>query len=618
MFDPIHRTPRTIWWAAILFSITVVIDSWFRWTTFQYRTFDLAFYVQGLWQALRGQGNVSLLDVPIMGNHAEPIAFLLLPLFWIWKHPMMLVGAQAVLLATLPFTAYRIAAAMEFSVRASVGLALSVLLAPAVGFGALHEFHPEALAAPFILLMLEARLKRQGGLHFLWFLLAVMCKENVALMLGWMCAVHFLIERRRGREWQITMNVLPGILALGWVLAYALWLAPKWNGGRVDYAGLYAHLRGESGAFQAGRALSAVWTGLTSGNLVWGLLLPFIFLPILRPRWLIIAAPIFLQHLLSERSSEWQIYWHYGAPLVALMWFAATEAAARLFWRDSVATYMIAACVIVQLWFGPIRHIARTVTGAGSAWRSSRVHTALVAGIPSEGRVTASLGFLSHVAKREHLQSLQLVSMGLKTLGGSRYIPKPTDHVLVDFADESTFSRLAGTFHPKMKVNSTGEVVPSSDELLHQFLRDQALWPTTVRNSCAHFTRTEPTHSSLPAGTARRLDEKTRLISIIPASPNAGEFLHWKITWELGGDRTFFPWAKLWLRAANGDSHYIVKGPALPGVELGQFTESWMLPEPNIAVGKYKAFLIFYDPLASETKGGFGPLGFEVGEVEVK
>ena len=618
MFEPTHRTPRTLWWAALLFCIITITDSWFRWKTFQYQTFDLAFYVQGLWLALQGKGTVSLLDVSIMGNHAEPIVFLLMPLFWIWKHPMMLVGIQAVLLATLPFTAYRIAVAMEFSVRAAVGLALATLLAPAIGFGALHEFHPETLSAPFILLLLEARLKRQGGLHFLWFLLALMCKENVALMLGWMCVVHFFLERKNGREWQISMNVLPGLVALGWVAAYRFWLMPKWNGGSVDYDGLYLHLCGESGRFQVGKAVSAIWNGMTAGNLVWGLLLPFVFLPILRPRWIIIAAPLFLQHLLSIRSSEWQIYWHYGVPLVALLWFGATEAAARLFWRDSVATFMVAACAIVQLWFGPVRHIGRTISGAGSAWRSSRTHAGLVAAVSPTGSMTASLGFLSHLAKREQLQSLQLVSMGLKTLGGSRYTPKPTDQVLVDFSDGFTFSRDAGTIHPKMRVIGTGEVVPSSDELLHHFIRDNALWPTNVRGSCAYFTRTEPVRSSLPKGAARKLDEKTRIVSIIPETPAAGDFIQWKITWEIGGDREFIPWAKLWLRGVNGESHYVVKGPVLSGSEFGQFTETWSVPQPNIVPGKYKAFLVFYDPLTNGEPGTFAPVGFEVGELTVQ
>lgn len=615
MYEPIQRSPRTIWWAALIFCTAVITDSWFRWKTFQYQTFDIAFYVQGLWQALRGQGKVSLLDTSIMGNHAEPIVFLLLPLFWIWKHPMMLVGIQTVLLATIPFTAYRIAAAMEFSARACTGMALAALLAPAVGFSGLHEFHPETLSAPFILLMLEARLRRMPGLHFVWFLLALMCKENVTLMLAWMCAVHWVLERERGREWQVSMNVIPGVLAFAWVLAYGLWLGPKWNGGSVDYGVLYTQLNGDGGIVR--NSFGALWRGITGGNLVWGLLLPFLFLPVLRIRWIIIAAPLFLQHLLSFRSSEWEIYWHYGAPLVALMWFAAIEASARLFWRDAVAAYLVVACVITQFWFGPLRWMGRTLAGAGAAWRTSRVNAELVAVVPEGASVTASLGFLSHVAKREKLQSLQLVLMGLQTLGRKRFTPQPTDHALVDYADKFTFSDEAGSHHPKMKT-VTGEIVASSDELMHRWLKDSGLFPATVRNACAHFHRAKPNGSALPVGTSRRLDEKTQLVSIVPSAPTGNDLLRWNITWEFAADRTFIPWMKLWLRSASGENHYILKGAALPGVELGQFVETWTVQRPNIAPGKYTGVLMIFDPLDAGGKGGFPPVAFSVGELEIK
>ncbi|MEK0450407.1 MAG: hypothetical protein RL088_2675 [Verrucomicrobiota bacterium] len=619
MFDPIQRTSRALWWAAILFFFVTVADSWFRWKTFQYQTFDLAFYVQGLWQALRGQGNVSLLEMPIMGNHAEPIVFLLLPFFWIWKHPMTLVVIQAALLATMPFTANRIATFMEFGPRAATGLAIATLLAPAAGFGALHEFHPETLAAPFILLMIEARIKGMGGLHFLWFLLALACKENVALMLGWMGVVHFVLEKRKGREWQTTMNIIPAIVAFGWVLAYAFWLGPKWNGGRVDYGGLYSHLTVDGGMLKnaftkPGLFFTAFWQGLTSGNLVWGLLLPFILLPVLRLRWMIIAAPLFLQHLLSWRSSEWQIYWHYGLPLLPIVWIAATEAAARLFWRDAVATYILAACVAVQIWFGPVRAIGRTIAAAGPDWQKSRVHADLLATISPSESVTASLGFLSHLAKREDLQSLQLVSMGLKTLGGSRYIPRPTEHVLVDYSDDFTFSREAASFHPKMRT-ITGEIVPSSDELMHRWLVENSLWPVTVRNSCAHFVRSEPERTNLATTTAKRVDDKTQLVSVEPVKPADGDVLKWKLIWEFGAAREFFPWVKLALRGAGGETFFVTKGPALPGVASGQFAEVWTVRKPGFPPGKYNALLLIQDPLGATTFKGFA---LSVGEVEVK
>src|SRR3954471_10418144 len=144
--------PRALWLAALIFGAVVIADSCFRWATFQYRTFDLAFYVQTFWLTLHGQSHSSILDVSLMGNHAEPICYLLLPFFWVWKSPAFFVVVQALFLMSMPFTAYRIARRMEFERRGAVFIALSTLIAPATGFMALHEFHPETLAAPLILL----------------------------------------------------------------------------------------------------------------------------------------------------------------------------------------------------------------------------------------------------------------------------------------------------------------------------------------------------------------------------------------------------------------------------------------------------------------------------------
>lgn len=44
-----------------------------------------------------------------------------------------------------------------------------------------------------------------------------------------------------------------------------------------------------------------------------------------------------------------------------------------------------------------------------------------------------------------------------------------TDAVAIDYKDNSTFSAEAGFYHPKMR-RASGDIVPSSDELLHDFL----------------------------------------------------------------------------------------------------------------------------------------------------
>ena len=124
----------------------------------------------------------------------------------------------------------------------------------------------------------------------------------------------------------------PLVVAGAWFAACTCLITPALNHGNVDYAVLYGRLGNSAGDIlrnffvRPQLAAAALAQSLLHGNLVWALLLPFIGLPLLRPRWLLIASPILLQHLLSWRPSEWTIYFHYAAPLLPLFWMAAVEA----------------------------------------------------------------------------------------------------------------------------------------------------------------------------------------------------------------------------------------------------------------------------------------------------
>src|SRR5205085_6475536 len=148
--------------------------------------------------------------------------------------------------------------------------------------------------------------------------------------------VFLAIDRRRGFKTLIRWYGLPLLVAVGWFLICTQLITPAFNSGNIDYLSLYDRL-GKSAGEMVWNAVTrpqligrALIQSLSQGNLVWGLLLPFGLLPLLRPRWLLISAPIFLQHLLSWRSSEWSIYFHYAAPVLPLLWIGALEAMALL------------------------------------------------------------------------------------------------------------------------------------------------------------------------------------------------------------------------------------------------------------------------------------------------
>ncbi|MEA3211415.1 MAG: hypothetical protein QOE70_4472 [Chthoniobacter sp.] len=593
------QPPRALRLGAVLFAGTVFLVSWWHWWTFQYSTFDAAFYVQALWLALRGKWMVSLLNVPLMGNHAEPIVFLLTPLFAIWPHPMLLVAVQSAALASMAFTGFRIATRLGLDRAGATCLGLATLLTPATASVAIHEFHPEAFAAPLLLLLIEARLAERSSRFWLWFLAVLACKENMALLLVAFCAVFAALEWRRPRAWQIRWNLAPLLAAAAWLIICGRVISPWLNAGNVDYLQLYSHLGSSGGEIgrmfflQPGRVLGVFRDALIHGDMVWALLLPLLLLPLLRLRWLLIASPILLQHLLSWRSSEWSLGAHYAAPFIPLFWMAAAEALAKWPWRRGLAIAVAAACVLAHLRFGPARELIAEAPAMRAKLEEREWKAAMLAAIPREASVTACQPFLSHLAGRERIYSLHHVLKGLKTLSRERYVlPPPTDVVVIDYADATTFSPASGFYHPPSRAGAV-PFIPSSDRLLHEFLSRQT-WQVEARNELAVFTHGEPRPPFPAAPAPAALDAENRLLFLRISAESPGG-IQFRLAWEFGANRQRFPWLMMVL-SDGVQLHPFIKGACAPEAGPGRADEQWTLVLPDsLPAGNYGVFAIFYD-----------------------
>ena len=598
MFSELKQTPRAIRLGAVLFALAVFLVSWWHWWTFQYGTFDLAFYVQALWLALRGKWWVSLLNVPLMGNHPEPIVFLLTPLFALWPHPMLFVVVQTIVLASMAFTGFRICTRLGLGRPAGTALGLALLVLPATSSVGIYEFHPEALVAPLLLLLIEARLAERYGAFWLWFLAVLSCKENLALLLVAFCAVFAVLEWRRGRAWLVRWNLVPGLIAAAWLAICAFIISPWLNAGNVDYGQLYAHLGRNGGEIarnffvEPHRAAGALWHALTAGNMVWALLLPMLCLPLLRVRWLLIAAPLLLQHLLSLRYTEWSLGAHYPAPFIPLFWIAAVEGIGKLRAPRAIAFAVLAACSLAHLLCGPARELIAEMPGLNAKLEEREWKAQMLASVPPEASVTAVQQFLSHLAKRERLYSLHHVLKGLKTLSKEPYVPPQSEVVIIDYSDRNTFSTGAGFYHPRSRVDAE-RYVPSSDRLLHEFLRQQS-WHVQSRNELAVFTRGEPMPAFAPDTPPVPFDEQTTLLNMqIPKMWPGGMQFHF--AWEFGPDRENFPWLMLVL--SDGRQLYtFTKGACAPAAGAGRSYEDWLISFPSwLPAGNYEMFALFFD-----------------------
>jgi uncharacterized membrane protein len=589
--------------------------SYARWANFEYRTFDLAYYVQALWQLIHGRFEVSVEGVPLLGNHVEPIVFLIAPLFLLFRHPLVFVLVQNAALASMGPVAFNIGQRLGLDRRSALLLASALLITPATGYIALHEFHPEALTAPFLLLMLQARLRGSFRAHWAWLIALLACKENMALLVSAYCVVHLVLERKRPAADLRAWYLWPLALSLVWFLLCTRLITPALNGGNIDYVALYDRLGTSAGDIlikaitQPQRIFTALSQSLAQGNLLWALLLPFLALPLVRPRWLLIAAPILLQHLLSWRSSEWMIYFHYGAPLLPLFWIALAESAARidrrptvpLFLRRSLPFLVIVACLTAQFLLGPARDIAATVASWSGSEQNRERKAAFISQIPSDASVVAPLPYLSHLATREKLYSLHYVLKGLKTLSRATYEPPlPTDFVLIDYRDSATFDAEAGYYHPIMRTVD-GRVIPSSDRLLHEFLR-RTSWTASSSNELTllHQEKAAPSSpaTNLASDPIMQLGTGNALINITMSRDQlTEEGVEIKTSWTFKDPRDVIPWMLLKLTPRGGQAAILVtRGLCAPEIMGGSHQESWHItPSGQIPQGNYGVEAFFVD-----------------------
>ncbi len=226
---------------------------------------------------------------------------------------------------------------------------------------------------------------------------------------------------------------------------------------------------------------------------------------------------------------------------------------------------------------------------------------AFLSQIPPEASVLAPLPYLSHLALRENLYSLHYVIKGLKTLSRSTYSPpSPTDFVLIDSDDSATFDSVAGYYHPTMGTVD-GRVIPSSDRLLHEFLRPRS-WTVHASDELT-LLRQGKSPVELPAS----IPDSGKTVEIAPGSALTGitksgddpteQGIEIKMSWNFQEPREVFPWMFLKLTPRDERNAIVIsKGLCAPEVTAGLHQENWLItPSKKIPEGDYRIEALFFD-----------------------
>ena len=137
-------------WAAAFSGLAAFAQS-----RFLLRRYDLGNFTQAVWATAHGHflqvTEVGGEQVSRLGIHVDPIIVVLVPFWWLWSSPTLLLVAQALALAAGAIPLFWMARKHLQSERQAALLTAAYLLGPPLAWNAFHEFHAVALGVPFLM-----------------------------------------------------------------------------------------------------------------------------------------------------------------------------------------------------------------------------------------------------------------------------------------------------------------------------------------------------------------------------------------------------------------------------------------------------------------------------------
>jgi len=386
-----------------VFVLGFVYQTWTLHQRFGTYGYDVGIYDQGTWLLSTLHTPFSTIrGLPLFADHASYVLLLLAPLYRIWADPRLLLALQVVFLALPAVAVYRLGARRLGHPAAGLAVAVAYLAYPAMQWAIVWQFHPETIAAGALAMAALAADRERPRTMFTWIAIALLCKEDVGLVVAGFGALLAVTGRRDlGRR--------TALLGLGTFLVVTFLLIPLAAGRptaqfeaayRIGGRGPLAVLFGLPWIVQHAAATAISNDGLWYLVLVF---LPMAGLPLLAPRWLLpVAAPLLL-NLAAAHPEQHQIRFHYLATAAPFLAFAAVAglevvAARRRALLAPLLVLLVLLAFVTDRRAGPTLWSEDKVLPAASAVDASRA--AALATVPAGEPVSAQFHLVAHLTHR--------------------------------------------------------------------------------------------------------------------------------------------------------------------------------------------------------------------------
>jgi uncharacterized membrane protein len=406
--------PLLVYGAALAFGVLTAIGSTLEQSRFELRRYDLGNFTQAIWSTAHGHflsvTEVGGEQVSRLAVHVDPIILLLVPVWWVWSTPVVLLAVQAIALAAGAVPLFWLAREHLNCERDAAFVAAAYLMCPIVEWNAVREFHAVALSVPLLLLAIWFLDRGRIASFIGAAALAILCKEQIGLLVA---GIGLWSAWRHRRPALGAAIAVAGAAVTG---ADFVLVLRHFSAGGSPYLGRYAAI---GGSF-AGIVHTLITDPLTFVRVLqpepdlWALLL--LSLPVLglcyRSALVLVALPQVALVVFSDRAADLDTRSQTLLAIVPFVYAATVFALARR--RDSgwvEPGHVLLSSAVVALFFGPLVPVLRQHPPAARLEAERRA----VAMIPADAPVSSTNILGAHLAARRSLYVFPL-------LGDARWV----------------------------------------------------------------------------------------------------------------------------------------------------------------------------------------------------
>ena len=438
---------------AVVFYILLfgTISLW-KYYHFGYNALDLAIINQVFYNSSQGNFFATSIHPPTyLGDHFSPILFLVLPFYWLWRSPQILLIFQTIILAACAWPLYLITKKI-LGQNWAFGLVLIWLLNPFVQNINLFEFHFLALGIFFIFWTFYFYQEKKFLPFIIFSLLTLLVREDLALVILMFGLVAFL-EKRKCRFWLITILLSGAYFLLA--LKITSFLAP---GQQYKFLIYYSWL-GQTPLQALNHLIFQPWLIIQQlfrfNNLIFtlALFLPLVFLPLINPFYLLLGLGIFLQLTLgSGGGSATILETYYSSLLLPPIFIAAVYSLKKIADADSdigqkikkyrglAGLIFITGIIYSTLTLGPIIGGLNKIFQTGLFSSADQNKKEFLEKIPKDAAVATTYDFLPFLSSRAKLYSFNYIFLGKQQFLTKDYaLPEDTGYLLIDYNDFITY-----------------------------------------------------------------------------------------------------------------------------------------------------------------------------------